>query len=170
MLIFLLIHWLLLLFPEPADHLLPGDRLPSCAFRNASGEMVYTDSLRGHIVVLDIWASWNLPSRSHNLQLIKLYEKYRVLNIRKKHQVCFLSISMDTQRDFWLVARAKDDLHWPYNICDFKGWDSETLDSLDLHIIPANFIVDANGTIVARNLWGPVLDSTLKELNKQVPN
>jgi thiol-disulfide isomerase/thioredoxin len=168
--IFLLIQLFILLLQPHPEILKPGERFPSCIFSTSDGNALYTDSLIGNIMVIDFWASWNSPSRKHNLQLIKLYEKLRVQNYRRKHKVLFLSVSMDTQFDLWLVARAKDDLHWPYNICDFKGWDSEITDRLGLRIIPANFIVDQKGIIVAKNLWGMGLDSTLREMNKQMPN
>lgn len=167
---FLLIQLLLAFIDIPQKPLAAGDKLPSCTFLNASGETVNTDSLRGNILVMDFWASWNIPSRSHNKQLIKLYEKYRTINFRKKHQILFLSISLDTQRELWLVARAKDNLHWHHNICDFKGWDSEVMDQLNINIIPANFVIDREGEIAAKNSWGMELDSTLRELNKEMPN
>ena len=166
----LLIQLLLLLLQVPIEKYKVGDKFPACAFVNGAAGTIHTDSLVGDVLVIDFWASWNLPSRKYNLQLIKLYEKYRQQNFRKKHQIQFISVSLDTRNDLWLVARAKDNLHWPINSCDFKGWESEFTDKLGLELIPANYIVDPKGVIVAKNLWGPQLDSTLKTLSKEMPN
>lgn len=164
--LFLLINLVLQLLQIHPDSPRIGDTLPPLAL---SGNM-NTDSLRGHILVVDVWASWNAPSRRHNLQLIKLYEKYRQINFRRDRQVIFLSISLDTQQDMWLIARAKDDLHWPYNFCDFKGWESPLVPALNLKRVPSNFLVNEQGIIIARDIWGTPLDSTLKSLHPKMPN
>ncbi len=166
----LVLSFLLWFFQSKPVTLKTGDSLPPCVFQTASNEVIYTDSLKGNIVVIDFWASWNISSRKHNLQLLKMYEKYRISNFRRKGQVLFLSISLDTKRDLWLVARAKDDLHWPYNICDLKGWESEITEQLGLRIIPTNFVVNQEGLIVGKNMWGIQLDTTLRNLNKEMPN
>jgi thiol-disulfide isomerase/thioredoxin len=166
----LFIQLFLHIFQTVPEH--PGveDPLPSCILYRTNAEPVYTDSLKGNILVLDFWASWNAPSRKHNMQLIKMHEKYRQYNFRRKKQVLFLSVSMDTQPELWLIARAKDDLHWPYNFCDFKGWESPLATQLNLYRIPANFVVDETGKIVGKDLWGTRLDSLLQSLQGDVPN
>jgi len=166
--ILFLLTWFLQIV-EPAG-LSPGSTMPSCKLQLTDGTVFTTDSLKGNILVVSFWASWNQASRKHNKQLVRLYEKYRTLNYRRKAQIQMVSISLDNQRDLWLYARAIDNLHWPYNSCDFKGWESETINKMKVNLIPSNYIVDVNGTIVAKNCWDFQLDSVLQRLNNNVPN
>jgi hypothetical protein len=74
------------------------------------------------------------------------------------------SVSLDQNKDHWIKAIAKDSLAWPYHVSDLGGWQSRPAAIYGVNSIPANFLIDGNGVIVARGLRGANLESTLESL------
>jgi hypothetical protein len=76
-------------------------------------------------------------------------------------------ISLDTERDAWLAAINKDNLYWPHHVSELKGWESMVVALYELDAIPSSFLLDANGTIIGKDLsmydLGKVLENRLKK-------
>src|SRR6185436_17924716 len=118
------ILFILLQFQSDPTGLKPGDPAPSFVISNPlSGVQLVSDSLKGNVIVVDFWASWCMPSRKNNSQMGTLYNKYMKLNRRNKDRLVFIHYSMDTSKELWQVARARDKLNWPNQVCDFNGWE-----------------------------------------------
>ena len=47
---------------------------------------------------------------------------------------------------------------------DFKGYNSPVVDLYGLDSIPANYLLDKQGKIIAKNLYGEALNKKLQEL------
>jgi thiol-disulfide isomerase/thioredoxin len=137
---------------------------------NEAGDTINTAQLQGKIVYVYFWASWCNNCRKQSKRQIELYEKLRQINMRTKKEVVFIAISLDDSERLWRIALAQDDLHWPDNVCDTKGWKSRIVDAFGIRSIPSNFIYDTNNKLVKRNVWGNQLDSLLIQLNSRVPN
>jgi peroxiredoxin len=146
---------------QPAE---VGQPAPDLMARTISGDTVSLRSYKGDIVLVDFWASWNTASRRNNLSTKKIYEKYRAISLRKKRKFHVVQISLDTRPDLLKIAISKDNLYWRTHICDYKGWHSPYTSFFNLHRIPANFLIDTAGIIVARDVWEDALDHKLKGL------
>lgn len=127
----------------------------------ASGDTISIEKLRGNLVLIDFWASWNQPSRKNNQTTLKLYEKYRAISLRKKRKFVVVQVSLDTRPDLWRTAISRDNLYWKTHICDFKGWNSPYVSLFQFKRIPTNLLLDTSGNIITRDVWGSRLDSTL---------
>lgn len=127
----------------------------------ASGDTISTEKMKGNVVLIDFWASWDQTSRKNNLTTQKLYEKYRASSLRKKRKFIVVQISIDTRLELWRTAIFRDNLYWKTHICDFKGWNSPYVTQFQFKSIPANMLIDPEGNIIARNIWESRLDSTL---------
>jgi len=66
----------------------------------------------------------------------------------------------------WMSAINQDKLSWQYHVSELKGWNSQAAEVYGVRAIPANFLIDGKGIIVARNLRGPYLIETLQNLAK----
>jgi thiol-disulfide isomerase/thioredoxin len=130
------------------------------------GDTLSLSGYRGNIVLLDFWASWNQPSRKHNLTTVKLYETYRSASLRKKRKFIVVQVSLDTRQDLWKTAIIKDNLYWKTHICDLKGWNSPFVALYNFRRIPTNVLIDTSGNIIGRDLWESSLDSALSVLMK----
>ena len=72
-------------------------------------------------------------------------------------------MSLDKSKDEWLSAIKKDQLTWKH-ASDLKYWDSPVVKLYAIQGIPANFLLDKNGKIIARNLRGDELEKVLGEV------
>ncbi|MDR0815037.1 MAG: hypothetical protein LBN37_04715, partial [Bacteroidales bacterium] len=60
-------------------------------------------------------------------------------------------------------AIKEDKLTWT-NVCDFKYYDSDVVREYNVENLPANFLIDAEGTIIAKELRGDALEQRLSEI------
>ncbi len=132
---------------------------PSFSMNNTEGKPVSLESYRGSYLLLDFWASWCMPCRAENPNVLAAYKKYKDKNFK------VLSVSLDEQKEAWIKAIKEDKLPWT-QISDLKGADSEVAKMYNIISIPANVLIDPNGKIVGKNLKGKALHDRLAELIK----
>jgi peroxiredoxin len=123
------------------------------------GQPVSLSSYKGKYVLVDFWASWCAPCRAENPTVKGLYEKYH----QKGFNVLGVSLDLTTSRQAWTDAIQKDGLSWT-QVSDLKGFDSPVAMQYGIHSIPANFLVDPAGKIIATNLRGYDLEKRIDQL------
>lgn len=143
------------MLPPPAPRV--GELAPDIALPDQHGAMQRLSALKGSYVLVDFWASWCGPCRRENPNVVKAYQKF------KKYGFKVLGVSLDHNKENWLAAIERDQLSWGH-ISDLKGWKSKGAATYQVRSIPASFLVDPDGKIIAKNLRGQVLDSTLEKL------
>ena len=74
-----------------------------------------------------------------------------------------LGVSLDRNKENWLKAIENDQLTWSH-VSDLKYWSNEVAQQYGINSIPASFLLDPNGKIIARDLRGEELVEKLKEL------
>ena len=139
-----------ILFKEKLDALskiADGKPFPLVAGKSLSGEKYAYSFKDKKLVFVDFWASWCIPCREANPELVDLYKRYHP----KGFDV--ISISLDTNIKLWNAAVVKDNLIWPNHFSDLKKF-GESYNSItyDVSSIPQNYILDHNGRILARNV------------------
>lgn len=134
-----------------------GTQAPEISLPDANGKTITLSSFRGKYVLIDFWASWCGPCRQENPNVVRAYNAYKNKNFT------ILGVSLDEDKDKWLKAIMKDNLTWTH-ISDLKGWQSVAARDYQVNGIPANFLVDPNGNIIASNLRGEELSAKLDEV------
>jgi len=135
-----------------------NDAAPDLAYENPDGKVMKLSDLRGKVVLLDFWASWCGPCRQENPNVVRTYEKY------KDKGFTVFSVSLDKDINAWKAAIKADNLSWPNHVSDLKGWQSEAAAIYKVNSIPATFLLDQNGVVIAKNLRGSMLEQKLLEV------
>lgn len=127
-----------------------GATAPAFAQMSVDGDVINLSDYRGKYVLIDFWASWCVPCRHENPTLVKAYNQYKNQNFE------ILGISLDEDREPWLKAIEEDKLEWD-QVSDLKGWRNEVAVQYGIRAVPASFLIDPEGKIVAKNLRGEAL-------------
>ncbi len=150
----------------PASGTDVGQEALDLKFKSPEGKEIALSSLRGKIVLLDFWASWCGPCRRENPNLVSAYNKYKDKKFQNAKGFTIYSVSLDKNQEAWVNGIKQDGLIWPYHVSDLGGWNSVPSGMYGVRSIPASFLIDGKGMIVAKNLRGAALDAELDKLLK----
>lgn len=135
-----------------------GQKAPDFTLSDVNGNPVSLSSKIGSkLLLVDFWAAWCAPCRQENPNLVKTYNDF------KNKGFDIFGVSLDQSKDDWLKAIADDKLGWTH-VSDLKYWSSDAARLYAVNSIPANFLLDETGTIIARNLRGNELRNKITEV------
>lgn len=132
-----------------------------CSYPELKGADMYgkeqsLTSLAGNVILVDFWAAEAGNSNTLNAELKALYKKYESKGFR------VYQVSADTSKAVWVTAVQEQALPW-ISVCDFGGANSPMLRAYNVQKLPSNYLIDRNGNIVAKDLYGEDLK---RELSK----
>lgn len=138
-----------------------GEVVPNFTLNNQAGKPInLSDKYKGKkLLLIDFWASWCKPCRNENPNVVKAYNAFK----NKGFDV--LGVSIDEEQDDWKSAIKSDGLLWE-QVIDPTGWSSKTCQLYGVEAIPASFLVDGNGKLIAQDLRGDELFSKLATILK----
>ena len=134
--------------------LMIGGVAPDIKLNGPDGKPVSLSSLRGKVVLIDFWASWCGPCRRENPNVVKMYQKYKDQGFE------IFGVSLDNDANRWKGAIQTDGLTW-FHVSDLMGWKSKPAQMYQVHSIPATFLLDKQGKIIAKGLRGAELEAAV---------
>lgn len=133
---------------------------PDFELRDTAGVLHKLNEYKGKYVLIDFWASWCVPCMHEMPHVVKAYDAFRNKNFE------IIGVSLDggqpDSQTRWLNAVHKAGMSWP-QWSDLGGWGSAPAKLYMVSSIPANFLLDPQGKIIAKNLRGQDLMDTLSK-------
>lgn len=111
---------------------------------------------KNKVVLLDFWASWCTPCLNEIPNLKAAYNKFKSKGFE------IVSVSVDDGTDEWIKAVKDNGMNW------VQLWNGEDMQNsaavkYSISAIPSTFLIDADGTIIARNLRDKELEAALED-------
>ena len=122
-----------------------GSIAPEIILNDTNGNPISLSSLRGQYVLLDFWAAWCRPCREENPNILENYYRFKDQGFE------VYQVSLDRNKEDWLRGIEQDKLPW-INVSDLKYYQSEAAVLYNINKIPSAFLLDPNGTIIAKNI------------------
>ena len=139
-----------------------GDLAPEIKLPNPNGDSISLSSLRGQVVLIDFWASWCGPCRKENPHVVEAVNNYKDKNFSIGKGFTVYGVSLDKTKENWVKGIADDKLDWT-NVSDLAHWACLPAKEYGVRGIPANFLIDKDGIIIAKNLRGDALPAMLEK-------
>ncbi len=130
---------------------------PNLTLPDNKAQMQTLSDLSGKVIILSFWSVNDAAQRMMNLDLKELYEKYSSKGLE------IYQVSADTDKTAWARAVSEQSLPW-ISVCDGMGPRSIAVTTYNIQKLPSIFIIDREGTIVARDLFENDLERKIASL------
>tara|TARA_R110002050_G_scaffold297339_1_gene458586 strand:+ start:4884 stop:6068 length:1185 start_codon:yes stop_codon:yes gene_type:complete len=138
---------------------LVGSVFPNLTFPMLTDDTIALNTQLGEkLTIIDLWASWCAPCRKENRQiLLPLWEAYHTQGFQ------IVGYALEGNEVSWRAAAQQDGVdRWP-QASDLQGDEAAFLKIIRIRTIPANFILDKNGVVLAKNIHGKALSEWVKK-------
>jgi thiol-disulfide isomerase/thioredoxin len=129
---------------EFADRALPmaetkptGGKAPDVVLRSVAGSEVRLESMRGHAVLIDLWATWCIPCVEAFPELARLYSQTRSTGL--------VILSIDEEDDSKVAQEYLDKMHYPWPNFFDRG---EINKAFGFGAVPRAILINSKGEIV----------------------
>lgn len=134
-----------------------GSPAPKFSGPTPTGENLALESIQGKVTLIDFWAAWCRPCRAENPNIVAVYNKY------KEKGLSVIGVSLDKNKEEWEKAILEDGLTWNH-VSNLQRFDDPIAKLYQINAIPAAFLLDENGVIIAKDLRGENLEKKIAEL------
>lgn len=142
---------------KPTGGLNLGDVAPDFKIKTTQNEQTTNlNQMKGDYVLLCFWASYDAQSRMLNASLSNVVQKLPDTN-----HVKMVSVSFDLYKSVFTETIRKDQIVTPNCFVETKGEKSGLFRKYNLNKGFANYLLDANGVIIAKNISAAELSSYL---------
>jgi uncharacterized lipoprotein NlpE involved in copper resistance len=128
--------------------------------KNIAGNRVALSSLKGKYVLLTFWSVQSRDCIVENLQLKEFYKLYN----KKGFEI--YQINLDENEATWKAAVRYDELPW-ISTREDDPKDPKNAILFNVKTLPANYLFDKEGTIIASSIHDRVLKLKLEQLFKK---
>jgi peroxiredoxin len=134
-----------------------GNAAPDFSGPTPDGKTLSLKQALGKVTIIDFWASWCGPCRKENPSVVALYNEFHAKGLN------IIGVSLDKDAAKWKEAIAKDKLTWSH-VSNLQFWTDPIAVLYNIKSIPATYILDEKGVIIASNLRGEELRAKIASL------
>ncbi len=131
-----------------------GKVFPDFDEKDLNGKPLSIANFKGKIVLIDFWATWCGPCVGELPNVLKTYEKHH----GEGFEVIGISLDQDKGKLTSFIAEKK--MPWAQYF-DGLGWQSKLGQKYGINSIPATYLLDKEGKIIAKNVRGEALDAAV---------
>jgi peroxiredoxin len=121
------------------------------------GVEISLSSLKGKVILVTFWASRSEESIKALLQLQSTYKKYHNSGFE------IYSISLDNNKINWMKAIDFNEFEW-INVSELSFPESRASLLYNVSAVPTTFLINREGDIVAKNLFGRNVETWLDNI------
>jgi len=125
--------------------------------KDINGKRTSLSSLRGKVVLLSFWSVDSKECIAENLQLKNIYKAYS----KKGFEI--YQINIDKNEEKWRAEVKFDELPW-INAREEDPDNPQNAILFNVRSLPANYLFDRDGTLIALNLHGRALQIKMNQL------
>ncbi len=140
--------------------LVVGAKFPDFDEKDLAGQSLSIARFKGKVVLVDFWATWCGPCIAELPNVLSAYDKHRA----KGFEVVGISLDSDRAKLDKFIADKK--MTWPQYF-DGKGWQTKLAGVYGVNSIPATYLLDGEGKIIAKNLRGEALEEAVAKALKK---
>lgn len=144
---------------EASANLNVGKIAPNFTAPSIDGGTISLNDIKGKATIVEFWASWCGPCRRENPNIVRVYEKYK----DKGLEIIGISLDKPGQKERWKKAIEDDKLNW-HHVGSLQYFNDPVARLYSVSSIPASFILDENGKIVAKKLRGKALEDQISKM------
>jgi peroxiredoxin len=134
-----------------------GKPFPAFAEKDLGGQPLSLANYKGKVVLVDFWATWCGPCVEELPNVIAAYGKFHDKGFE------IIGVSLDQSHDALVAFIREKKMTWAQYF-DGQGWNNKLGQEYGISSIPATFLLDRNGVIIARDLRGDALTKKLATL------
>lgn len=131
-----------------------GAKFPDFDEKDLAGKPLSIARFKGKVVLVDFWATWCGPCIAELPNVQAAYAKHHAKGFE------ILGISLDSDRAKLDSFIADKKMTWAQYF-DGKGWQSKLANNYGVNSIPATYLLDGEGKIIAKNLRGESLEEAV---------
>jgi len=140
--------------------LVEGSKFPDFDEKDVTGKPISVANYKGKVVLIDFWATWCGPCVAELPNVLKAYEKHHSKGFE------IIGISLDQDQTKLTTFTKQKNMTWQ-QFFDGKGWGNKLAAKYGVNSIPATYLLDGDGKIIAKNLRGDDLEQAVaKALTK----
>lgn len=131
-----------------------GSAFPKFSVTSLEGKPLALENYKGKVVLIDFWATWCGPCVQELPNVLSAYKLYHDKGFE------IIGISLDESKDKLEAFIKENAMTWP-QFFDGKGWGNELARKYGINSIPATYLLDTEGKIIARDLRGAGLEAAV---------
>lgn len=138
------------------ENMAVGKQFPDFTEKDHLGKPLALSAYKGKVVLIDFWATWCGPCVRELPNVKKAYSKHHPGGFE------IIGISLDSDRDKLTSFIEKQEMPWQ-EFFDGEGWKNKLAQQYGINSIPATYLLDRDGKVIAKNLRGDALEAAVSK-------